>query len=90
MCYIYFIVCHARDFQFYMAHDILTFYRSTCEIDPAGDFFLTCYKNIYIFILFRENRSWDVILALEFKELQRVIISSVVASCNSGLELMKL
>ncbi|KAF3325802.1 [Fructose-bisphosphate aldolase]-lysine N-methyltransferase [Carex littledalei] len=37
-----------------------------------------------------EIRSWDVMLALEFKELQRVIISSVVASCYSGLELMKL
>ncbi|KAJ4754957.1 Histone-lysine N-methyltransferase setd3 [Rhynchospora pubera] len=37
-----------------------------------------------------ENSSWDVKLALEFKELQRIIISSVVASCNSGLELLQL
>jgi histone-lysine N-methyltransferase SETD3 len=34
----------------------------------------------------RENVSWDVKLALEYKDLQRRIIGSIVTSCTSGLE----
>lgn len=34
----------------------------------------------------RESASWDVKLALEYKNLQRRIISSIVTSCTSALE----
>ncbi|KAI3874977.1 hypothetical protein MKW98_019550 [Papaver atlanticum] len=36
----------------------------------------------------RVNLGWDVKLALEYNELQRKIISSVLASCFSGLEML--
>ncbi|XP_043710342.1 uncharacterized protein LOC122659276 [Telopea speciosissima] len=36
----------------------------------------------------RENLNWDLKLALEFKDLQRRIISSVLDSCSAGLELL--
>ncbi|XXG58273.1 hypothetical protein AAC387_Pa04g0626 [Persea americana] len=36
----------------------------------------------------RENSSWDVKLALDYKDLQRKIIASVVASCSSGLQML--
>jgi len=34
----------------------------------------------------RESASWDVKLALDYKDLQRRIISSIVTSCMSALE----
>lgn len=34
----------------------------------------------------RESASWDVKLALDYKDLQRRIISSIVISCTSALE----
>ncbi|CAL4997767.1 unnamed protein product [Urochloa decumbens] len=34
----------------------------------------------------RESASWDVKLALDYKDLQRMIISSIVTSCTSALE----
>ncbi|GJN09703.1 hypothetical protein PR202_ga27733 [Eleusine coracana subsp. coracana] len=34
----------------------------------------------------RENASWDVKLALDYKDLQRRIIGSIVTSCTSALE----
>ncbi|CAO2168560.1 unnamed protein product [Urochloa humidicola] len=34
----------------------------------------------------RESASWDVKLALDYKDLQRRIISSIVTSCTSALE----
>ncbi|KAJ3693386.1 hypothetical protein LUZ60_008866 [Juncus effusus] len=37
----------------------------------------------------KENAGWDLKMALEFKELQKRIISSVVASCDSVLEELK-
>ncbi|KAM7249721.1 hypothetical protein ACFE04_019880 [Oxalis oulophora] len=36
----------------------------------------------------RENTSWDVKLVMEFKDKQRKIISSILASCSSGLNLL--
>ncbi|XP_047322847.1 N-lysine methyltransferase SETD6 isoform X2 [Impatiens glandulifera] len=36
-----------------------------------------------------ENTSWDVKLALEFKDLQRKTVSSVVNSCSSGIKLVQ-
>ncbi|KAI3986377.1 hypothetical protein MKX01_002222 [Papaver californicum] len=36
----------------------------------------------------RVNLSWDVKLALEYNELQRKIISSVLASCSCGLKML--
>ncbi|XP_010259843.1 PREDICTED: uncharacterized protein LOC104599142 [Nelumbo nucifera] len=36
-----------------------------------------------------DNLNWDVKLALEFKDLQRRIISSVLASCSSGLKMLE-
>ncbi|WMV14023.1 hypothetical protein MTR67_007408 [Solanum verrucosum] len=37
----------------------------------------------------RETTSWDVKLAVDFKDLQRRIFSSIVASCQAGCELVK-
>ncbi|KAF2309426.1 hypothetical protein GH714_002285 [Hevea brasiliensis] len=37
----------------------------------------------------RENATWDVKLALEFKDLQRRIVSSILTSCDSGLKLVQ-
>ncbi|KAI3446646.1 hypothetical protein Pfo_003311 [Paulownia fortunei] len=37
----------------------------------------------------RESASWDVKLAMEFKNLQRRIISSILTSCNAGCELLQ-
>ncbi|XP_035538857.1 uncharacterized protein LOC108998805 isoform X2 [Juglans regia] len=37
----------------------------------------------------RENTSWDVRLAVEFKDLQRRIVSSILSSCDTGLKLLK-
>ncbi|XP_055805846.1 uncharacterized protein LOC129874569 isoform X1 [Solanum dulcamara] len=36
----------------------------------------------------RETTSWDVKLAVDFKDLQRRILSSIVASCQAGCELV--
>ncbi|XAR72384.1 [Fructose-bisphosphate aldolase]-lysine N-methyltransferase [Bertholletia excelsa] len=36
-----------------------------------------------------ESESWDMKLAMEFKALQRRIISSIVTSCNSGRKLVE-
>ncbi|XP_020671850.1 uncharacterized protein LOC110091896 [Dendrobium catenatum] len=36
----------------------------------------------------REELSWDVKLALEYKDLQRRIISSVLSSCTAGLKIL--
>ncbi|KAL9445327.1 hypothetical protein AB3S75_018338 [Citrus x aurantiifolia] len=36
-----------------------------------------------------ENTSWDVKLALEFKDLQRRIISSILTSCSAGRSLVE-
>ncbi|KAJ4959387.1 hypothetical protein NE237_026498 [Protea cynaroides] len=36
----------------------------------------------------RESLNWDLKLALQFKDLQRRIISSVLDSCSTGLELL--
>ncbi|KAJ4828134.1 hypothetical protein Tsubulata_005008 [Turnera subulata] len=36
-----------------------------------------------------ENDSWDVKLATEYKDLQRRIISSILASCDAGIELVQ-
>ncbi|EMS63876.1 hypothetical protein TRIUR3_16437 [Triticum urartu] len=36
----------------------------------------------------RESASWDVVLALDYKDLQRRIISSIVTSCGSGLAML--
>lgn len=35
----------------------------------------------------RENCNWDVKLALEFKDLQRRIVSSILTSCDAGCKL---
>ncbi|PON97914.1 Rubisco LSMT methyltransferase [Trema orientale] len=37
----------------------------------------------------RENTRWDVKLAIEFKDIQRRIVSSILTSCHSGLDLVK-
>ncbi|CAK9169427.1 unnamed protein product [Ilex paraguariensis] len=37
----------------------------------------------------REHTNWDVKLALEFKDLQRRIVSSIVTSCNAGRKLVQ-
>nr|GEW25394.1 muniscin C-terminal mu homology domain-containing protein [Tanacetum cinerariifolium] len=37
----------------------------------------------------RENCAWDIKLALDFKDLQRRIISSIVNSCNAGKNLVE-
>ncbi|XP_059289906.1 uncharacterized protein LOC132043430 isoform X1 [Lycium ferocissimum] len=37
----------------------------------------------------RETTSWDVKLAVDFKDLQRRIFSSIVASCQAGCELVE-
>ncbi|OVA20926.1 hypothetical protein BVC80_8839g12 [Macleaya cordata] len=37
----------------------------------------------------RVNLSWDVKLALEYKELQRRIISSILSSCSAGHEMLQ-
>ncbi|THU61461.1 hypothetical protein C4D60_Mb07t23520 [Musa balbisiana] len=34
----------------------------------------------------RNNSSWDVKLSLDYKDLQRRIISSIITSCNCGLQ----
>ena len=39
--------------------------------------------------LCRENASWDVSLAEEFKDQQRRIVSSVLTSCHKGLSFLK-
>lgn len=36
----------------------------------------------------RESASWDLKLALAYKDLKRRIISSIVTSCTSGLALL--
>lgn len=36
-----------------------------------------------------ENVGWDVKLALEYKDLQRKIVTSVLASCSAGVEKLK-
>ncbi|XP_042489003.1 uncharacterized protein LOC122069136 [Macadamia integrifolia] len=38
--------------------------------------------------IIRENLNWDLKLALDYKDLQRRIISSVLDSCSAGLELL--
>ncbi|XWS73228.1 hypothetical protein CRYUN_Cryun02cG0109600 [Craigia yunnanensis] len=37
----------------------------------------------------RENASWDVQLVLEFKEMQRRIVSSILTSCSTGIKLVE-
>ncbi|PRQ37436.1 putative [Fructose-bisphosphate aldolase]-lysine N-methyltransferase [Rosa chinensis] len=37
----------------------------------------------------RKNTSWDVKLAVDFKFLQRGIVSSILTSCHKGLDLVK-
>lgn len=37
----------------------------------------------------RENCDWDVKLALDFKDLQRRIVSSIVSSCYAGRKLVE-
>ncbi|KAL3535367.1 hypothetical protein ACH5RR_003828 [Cinchona calisaya] len=37
----------------------------------------------------RESSSWDVKLAVDFKDLQRRIVCSIVNSCNAGRELLE-
>ncbi|OMP07763.1 hypothetical protein COLO4_07069 [Corchorus olitorius] len=37
----------------------------------------------------RENASWDVKLALEYKEIQRRIVSSILTSCSTGIRLVE-
>ncbi|KAL5769213.1 hypothetical protein ACOSP7_015773 [Xanthoceras sorbifolium] len=37
----------------------------------------------------RENTSWDVKLAVEFKDLQRKIVSSIINSCSAGRKLVE-
>ncbi|KAG6421242.1 hypothetical protein SASPL_117792 [Salvia splendens] len=37
----------------------------------------------------RESAGWDVKLATEFKSLQRKIISSILASCDSGCKMLE-
>uniref|UniRef100_A0A2N9EEV0 SET domain-containing protein n=1 Tax=Fagus sylvatica TaxID=28930 RepID=A0A2N9EEV0_FAGSY len=37
----------------------------------------------------RENASWDVKLAVEFKDVQRRIVSSILTSCYRGLKLVE-
>lgn len=44
---------------------------------------------IYIFFIFRENCSWDENLALEYKILQRRIVSSISTSCHTGFDMAK-
>lgn len=48
------------------------------------------YKRTLLFFFFnpRENSSWDVKLALDYKDLQRRIITSVVDSCSAGLQML--
>ncbi|KAF9680560.1 hypothetical protein SADUNF_Sadunf06G0134300 [Salix dunnii] len=36
-----------------------------------------------------DNASWDVKLALEFKDLQRRIVSSILTSCSAGLNMVQ-
>jgi hypothetical protein len=50
----------------------------------ATDHYLLCIVTYYVSC--RENVSWDVKLALDYKDLQRRIIGSIVTSCTSGLE----
>ncbi|WCJ42331.1 SET domain-containing protein [Euphorbia peplus] len=40
-------------------------------------------------LLNRESLTWDVKLALEYKDLQRRILSSILTSCDSGLEMVQ-
>ncbi|XP_037497351.1 uncharacterized protein LOC105635593 isoform X2 [Jatropha curcas] len=40
-------------------------------------------------LVVKESASWDVKLALEFKDLQRRIISSILTSCKAGLKLVQ-
>ncbi|RWW00618.1 hypothetical protein GW17_00036408, partial [Ensete ventricosum] len=37
----------------------------------------------------RNNSSWDVKLSLDYKDLQRRIISSIVTACNCGLQMLE-
>jgi hypothetical protein len=37
----------------------------------------------------RENADWDVKLAMEFKERQRKIVSSILDSCSAGIKLVQ-
>ncbi|XP_043806606.1 uncharacterized protein LOC110600553 isoform X5 [Manihot esculenta] len=37
----------------------------------------------------RETAAWDVKLAIEFKDLQRRIVSSIVTSCDAGIKLVQ-
>ncbi|XP_062078629.1 uncharacterized protein LOC133783107 [Humulus lupulus] len=37
----------------------------------------------------RENTRWDVKLAIESKDIQRRIVSSILTSCSSGIDLLK-
>ncbi|KAK9931760.1 hypothetical protein M0R45_019024 [Rubus argutus] len=37
----------------------------------------------------RKNTTWDVKMAVEFKVLQRGIVSSILTSCHKGLEMVK-
>jgi len=38
---------------------------------------------------YRENADWDVKLAMEFKERQRKIVSSILDSCSAGIKLVQ-
>lgn len=37
----------------------------------------------------RETAAWDVKLAIEFKDLQRRIVSSIVTSCDASIKLVQ-
>lgn len=36
-----------------------------------------------------ENVQWDVKMAMEFKERQRKIVSSILDSCSAGIEMVQ-
>lgn len=38
---------------------------------------------------YRENVDWDVKMAMEFKERQRKIVSSILDSCSAGIKLVQ-
>lgn len=37
----------------------------------------------------RENVEWDVEMAMEFKERQRKIVSSILDSCSAGIKMVQ-
>ncbi|XP_065851368.1 uncharacterized protein [Euphorbia lathyris] len=72
-----------------------TFTQSSFEIEmevleDLKSTFLNMMENLGdLDLLNRESAAWDVKLALEFKDLQGRILSSILSSCDSGLEMVQ-